>query len=60
MNKFIIILLLSFTLVSCANVKDKVPTLKECDGTETNKTLAEILCKTGWQSIQKNRIENLF
>ena len=45
MNKFIITLLLSFTLVSCANVKDKMPTLKECDGTETNKTLAEILCK---------------
>jgi|TARA_B110000908_G_C10267827_1_gene466366 aminoglycoside phosphotransferase (APT) family kinase protein len=22
--------------------------------------IAEILCKTGWQSIQKNRIENLF
>ena len=45
MNKFIITLLLSFTLVSCANVKEKMPTLKECDGTETNKTLAEILCK---------------
>ena len=45
MNKFIITLLLSFTLVSCANVKDKMPTLKECDGTETNKTLADLLCK---------------
>jgi len=45
MSKFITILLLSFTLVSCANVTEKMPTLKECDGTETNKTLAEILCK---------------
>ena len=22
--------------------------------------IAEILCKIGWQSVQKNRIENLF
>ena len=45
MKNIIIILVLSFTLASCAAVKEKIPTLKDCDGTETNKTLAEILCK---------------
>ena len=39
----IIILVLSFTLASCASIKDKVPNLKKCDG--SNETLADVLCK---------------
>ena len=45
MKNIIIILVLTFTLASCAAVKEKIPTLKDCDGTETNKTLADLLCK---------------
>ena len=45
MKKIIIILAFSFTLASCATVKDKIPKLKTCDGTESNKTLADVLCK---------------
>ena len=35
-------------LSSCTTIKDKtknIKILKECDGSETGKTLAEVLCK---------------
>ena len=43
MKKILIILAFSFTLASCATVKDKIPKLKSCDG--SNKTVADVLCK---------------
>ena len=43
MKKILIILVFSFALASCASVKDKIPKLKKCDG--SNKTLADVLCK---------------
>tara|TARA_B110000238_G_C16033616_1_gene398632 strand:- start:702 stop:815 length:114 start_codon:yes stop_codon:yes gene_type:complete len=35
--------MLSFGLISCASIKDKVPKLKECDGSKD--TVADLLCK---------------
>ncbi len=43
MKTIIIILALSFTLASCASIKDKIPNLKKCDG--SNETLADVFCK---------------
>ena len=43
MNKIIFLIILSFTLVSCASVKDKMPKLKKCDG--SNETLSDVFCK---------------
>ena len=43
MKKIIIILTFTFALVSCATVKDKIPKLKACDGSQD--TLADVFCK---------------
>tara|TARA_B100000795_G_C22638568_1_gene375528 strand:- start:471 stop:608 length:138 start_codon:yes stop_codon:yes gene_type:complete len=43
MKNIIIIVFLSFGLISCASIKDKMPKLKECDGSKD--TLADVLCK---------------
>ena len=45
MYKTLILIILSFTLISCASVKDKMPVRKACTGDETGKTLADIFCK---------------
>ena len=43
MKTIIIILVLSFTLASCASIKEKMPTRKACDGSQ--ETLADVICK---------------
>ncbi|WP_415321372.1 hypothetical protein ABXT63_01990 [Candidatus Pelagibacter sp. Uisw_092] len=43
MKNIIIMIVLSFVLISCASIKDKVPKLKTCDGSKD--TLADVLCK---------------
>tara|TARA_B110000093_G_C12825213_1_gene348707 strand:- start:702 stop:839 length:138 start_codon:yes stop_codon:yes gene_type:complete len=43
MKNILIIIMLSFGLISCASIKDKVPKLKECDGSKD--TVADLLCK---------------
>jgi len=43
MFKKIIIFVTLITLTSCASLK--MPERKACSGNETNKTLAEVLCK---------------
>tara|TARA_B100000795_G_scaffold194597_1_gene148846 strand:- start:472 stop:615 length:144 start_codon:yes stop_codon:yes gene_type:complete len=45
MIKKIIIIFVTITLTSCASLKDKMPKRQACTGEETNKTLAEMLCK---------------
>jgi|TARA_B110000967_G_C18359519_1_gene305244 hypothetical protein len=45
MIKKIIIIFVAITLTSCASLKDKMPKRQACTGEETNKTLAEMLCK---------------
>ena len=45
MIKKILIILTALTLTSCTTLKDKMPERQACTGNETNKTLAEILCK---------------
>ena len=43
MNKILILIVLSFTLISCATIKDKLPERKACDG--SNETLSDVFCK---------------
>ena len=45
MKKIIFILAFTFTLASCATIKNKMPKFekKTCDG--SNDTLADVLCK---------------
>jgi len=43
--KKILIILITITLTSCASLKDKMPERQACTGNESNKTLAEVLCK---------------
>ena len=43
MKNIIIMIVLSFGLISCASIKDKVPKLKACDGSKN--TLADVFCK---------------
>ena len=38
-------LLTIITLTSCASIKDRMPERQACTGNETNKTVAELLCK---------------
>ena len=45
MIKKILLILTAVTLTSCTTLKDKIPERQACTGNETNKTLAEILCK---------------
>ena len=45
MIKKMIIIFVTITLTSCASLKDKMPKRQACTGEETNKTLAEMLCK---------------
>ena len=45
MIKKILIILIAITFTSCASIKDKMPKRKACTGDETNKTLADVLCK---------------
>ena len=45
MIKSIITAFIIITLTSCSTIKDKMPERKACTGNETNKTLAEVLCK---------------
>ena len=45
MIKKILLILFALTLTSRANVKERIPKLQKCTGNETNKTLAEVLCK---------------
>ena len=45
MIKKIMIIFATITLTSCAAIKDKMPERQACTGNETNKTLAELLCK---------------
>ena len=45
MIKSIITIFIFITLTSCASIKEKMPERKACTGNETNKTLAEVLCK---------------
>ena len=51
MKQLIIILVLSFSLISCASIKermpgmkDKIPVRKACTGNETGKTLSDVFC----------------
>jgi|TARA_B110000238_G_scaffold148845_1_gene160560 hypothetical protein len=45
MIKKILTLLTIITLTSCASIKDRMPERQACTGNETNKTVAEMLCK---------------
>ncbi len=45
MIKMIFTLLTIITLTSCASIKDRMPERQACTGNETNKTVAEMLCK---------------
>jgi hypothetical protein len=45
MIKKILALLTIITLTSCASIKDRMPERQACTGNETNKTVAEMLCK---------------
>ena len=45
MIKKIIIILIAIAFTSCATIQDKMPKRKACTGDETNKTLADALCK---------------
>jgi hypothetical protein len=45
MIKSIITTFIFIILTSCASIKDKIPERKACTGDETNKTLADVLCK---------------
>ena len=48
MKNTLLTVLALIVLTSCTTIKDKtknIKLLKDCDGTETGKTLAEILCK---------------
>ena len=45
MIKKLLIIIIAVTLTACANIKDKIPKRQACTGDETNKTLAEALCK---------------
>ena len=45
MIKKILIVFATITLASCASLKDKMPERQACTGNETNKTVAEVLCK---------------
>jgi starvation-inducible outer membrane lipoprotein len=45
MIKKLLIIFVAITLTSCATISDKMPKRQACTGEETNKTLAEALCK---------------
>ena len=45
MIKMLLTIFTVITLTSCASLKDKIPERQACTGSETNKTLAEMLCK---------------
>ena len=43
MKNILIVVIFSFGLISCTSVKDKMPKLKNCDGSKD--TLADVFCK---------------
>ena len=45
MIKKLLIIFMTIAFTSCASIKDKMPKRQACTGDETNKTLAEALCK---------------
>jgi hypothetical protein len=45
MIKKILLMFVTITLVSCSAITEKMPKRKACTGDETNKTLAEAMCK---------------
>ena len=45
MIKIILTTFIVITLTACASIKDKMPKREACTGNETNKTLADVLCK---------------
>ena len=44
-KKITVSLISLILLASCATISEKMPKRKACTGDETNKTLAEIMCK---------------
>jgi len=45
MIKKILIILICITFTGCATIGEKIPKRQACTGDETNKTIAEMLCK---------------
>jgi len=45
MIKKLLLIFIAVTLTSCASIKEKMPKRQACTGDETNKTLAEAMCK---------------
>ena len=45
MIKKILIILICITFTGCATIGEKIPKRQACTGDETNKTIAEVLCK---------------